>query len=90
MNVTFFDHQPYYPKAKIQGENMREYQLWDTALEPAIDHLLQPSQIALEPTILWPSQIAQPISLQPETQILSSNSENSENHPPTSPTPNPD
>lgn len=31
MDVTFFEHQPYYPKSDIQGENSytQEYQLWD-------------------------------------------------------------
>ena len=30
MNVIFFEHQPYYPKFDIQGENLKqEYQLWD-------------------------------------------------------------
>lgn len=29
MAVTFLEHQSYYPKSKIQGEHMREYQLWD-------------------------------------------------------------
>ena len=29
MDVTFFEHESYYPKSKIQGEIMREYQLQD-------------------------------------------------------------
>ena len=29
MDVTFFEHQSYYPKSEIQREIMREYQLWD-------------------------------------------------------------
>ena len=31
MDVTFFEHQPYYPKSDIQGDNSftQEYQLWD-------------------------------------------------------------
>ena len=30
MDVTFFEHQPYYPKSDIQVENLiQEYQLWD-------------------------------------------------------------
>ena len=30
MDVTFFEHQPYYPKSDIQGKNLiQEYQLWD-------------------------------------------------------------
>jgi hypothetical protein len=28
MDVTFFEHQAYYPKSDIQGENMQEYQNW--------------------------------------------------------------
>ena len=34
MDVTFFEHQPYYPKTNIQGENhsynSQEYQFWET------------------------------------------------------------
>ena len=40
MDVTFFEHQSYYPKPDIQGENTREYQLWDI-LEDT-NHSLQP------------------------------------------------
>ena len=30
MDVSFFEHQPFYPKPDIQGENFtQEYQLWD-------------------------------------------------------------
>jgi len=29
MDVTFFEHQSYFPKPAIQGENSREFQLWD-------------------------------------------------------------
>lgn len=29
MDVKFFEHQSYFPKTEIQGENSREYQLWD-------------------------------------------------------------
>lgn len=29
MDVTLFENQLYYPKPEIQGENIREYQLWN-------------------------------------------------------------
>lgn len=29
MNVTFFEHQPFYLKSSIQGENITESQNWD-------------------------------------------------------------
>ena len=29
MDVTFFENQSYFPKSDIQGENSREYQIWD-------------------------------------------------------------
>jgi hypothetical protein len=28
IDVTFLEHQAYYPKSDIQGENMQEYQNW--------------------------------------------------------------
>lgn len=40
MDVTFFENQSYYPKSAIQGENSREYQIWD---------LLQDTQANLNP-----------------------------------------
>jgi uncharacterized glyoxalase superfamily protein PhnB len=35
--VTFFKHQSYFSKSDSQGENMREYQIW----EIESDHLVQ-------------------------------------------------
>ena len=33
MDVTFFENQPFYAKANIQGESEREFQLWETGHE---------------------------------------------------------
>ncbi|PKA63925.1 Retrovirus-related Pol polyprotein from transposon TNT 1-94 [Apostasia shenzhenica] len=41
MDVTFFENQSYFPKSEIQGENSREYQIWD---------LLQDTQAVLPST----------------------------------------
>ena len=30
MDVTFFEHQAYYHKTDMQGENMRAFQFWET------------------------------------------------------------
>ena len=30
MDVTFFEHQSFFPKSGIQGEHSQEYQLWET------------------------------------------------------------
>ena len=30
MDVTFFENHPYFSKPQIQGENSREFQIWDT------------------------------------------------------------
>jgi len=39
MDVTFLEHQPYYPKPNIQGENTpnnpQEYQFWDILSLPS-------------------------------------------------------
>ena len=45
MDVTFFEGQPYYPKPEIQGEGMREYQLWDSPQE-ATTQLHQPENVS--------------------------------------------
>ncbi|GAA0147741.1 transmembrane signal receptor [Lithospermum erythrorhizon] len=29
MDVTFFEHQPYFPQSAIQRENLKEFQLWN-------------------------------------------------------------
>lgn len=29
MDVTFFEHKPYFSKPEIQDENMSKYQDWD-------------------------------------------------------------
>lgn len=58
-DVAFFEHQSYYPKYEIQGENMSEHQLWDTLkdVESHLDHTLQPGDS---------SQPSQPNSIHPE------------------------
>ena len=40
MDVMFFEHQPYYPKSDIQGENnfTQEHQLWDEISDLDISH----------------------------------------------------
>ncbi|KAG6762590.1 hypothetical protein POTOM_033100 [Populus tomentosa] len=37
MDVTFFEHQAYYPKSDLQGATMREYQNWDIQSDHVIN-----------------------------------------------------
>ena len=43
MDVTFLEHQPYYPKADIQGERTEESQLW------RFKDIIQTAESAAEP-----------------------------------------
>ena len=50
MDITFFEHIPYYPTLDIQGESMREYPTWDSITEttgPKIPVLI-PQQQTIE------------------------------------------
>lgn len=61
MDVTFFEHQPFYSKVDIQGENFtQEYQLWDIEkLDSSTDqHLSSSIPLQVEsPPIEIPSAI---------------------------------
>ena len=37
MDVTFFEHQTYYPKSDLQGATMRECQNWDIQSDHVIN-----------------------------------------------------
>lgn len=49
MDIIFFEHQSYYPKPTIQGENSREYQLWDILQDTRSKYFL-PQTVAQTPS----------------------------------------
>ena len=59
MDVTLFEHQSYYPKSDIQGENLREYQLWETVQTTELVPV-QPIEPLFDPTPQSPNQLPQP------------------------------
>jgi hypothetical protein len=76
MDVTFFEHQAYYPKSDLQGATMREYHNWDIQS----DHVINPGdnqqslvQSHLSPYTTTPTSIqsisAPPASVQSPNQI---------------------
>ena len=77
MDVTFFEHQSYYPKSEIQGKIMREYQLWDiSGIE--FDHSLQPGNTSQS------FQTTPTNDHIPQNSILEQ-TQQTERHPPTTP-----
>lgn len=74
MDVTFFEHEPYYPKSDIQGENVRESQFWDELLIKESSEI----QHASPPLVLLPSDSN--YTPNPNLEIPSSNSPSSSKH----------
>ena len=74
MDVTFFEHEPYYPKSDIQGENVRESQFWDELLIKESSEI----QHASPPLVLLPSDSN--YIPNPNLKIPSSNSPSSSKH----------
>ena len=76
MDVTFFKNQPFYPKANIKGEILKEYQLWGTSHstpEPEPDST--PNQAHIPSSITEPEPaIQKPSPNTPEPIIQKSNS----------------
>ena len=63
MDVTFFEHQSYYPKPEIQGEQLREYQFWDI-LQDTQSQVHQPEISQVIPLL---SQQSEPLITKPES-----------------------
>ena len=88
MDVTFFEHQSCYPKFEIQGENMREYQLWDIS-GSEFDHSLQPGDIAKSFQNTLTNDHTPQNSILEQTksypQQTKSHPQQTESHPPTTP-----
>ena len=57
MDVTFFEHQSYFPKPAIQGENSREFQLWDILRDTQSVYI---SPQSVNPTSLPSSESSNP------------------------------
>ncbi|KAH9783514.1 hypothetical protein KPL71_009336 [Citrus sinensis] len=82
MDVTFFEHEPYYPKSDIQGENVRESQFWDELLikesseiqhaSPSLVLLPSDSNYTPNPNLEIPSSNSPSFSKHRSTQLESS------------------
>ena len=66
IDVTFFEDQPYYPKAHIQGEKLIESWLWET--EPVPNHEPVPPIPDHEPEPIPGHEPVQPVLHEPETE----------------------
>lgn len=77
MDVTFFEHQSYYHKTDMQGENMRAYQFWETLnFDETLDqgYTIQlplpnsQTSVSQQPKAVNPISIQHPVAELPQTE----------------------